>query len=176
MDTVAGTVLFIGSILLLASGVSKIRRPLSTVTALKAAHLPASIRIAIGIGVAEIGAGASALFVARPLPRVAVAVVYLVFAGFLAYALVSRMPLSSCGCTGTHETPPTWVHVGLNAGVVIAALQTDHSLLRVLSELDAIAVPYSVGLGAAAFGFFLLISYLPDHVHSYRGNTSSVTP
>ena len=49
---------------------------------------------------------------------------YLAFAGFVVVALRTGAPISSCGCFGKVDTPPSVVHVVLDlafAGVAVAA-------------------------------------------------------
>jgi hypothetical protein len=110
--------------LLGAGGASKLARPATTAGALRQMGLrvPAA---AVRVGAALELAVATAAIVdgARPFAAL-VAASYLAFAAFVAVALRRGVPLSSCGCFGVADTPPTAVHLAINlaaagiAGVV----------------------------------------------------------
>jgi hypothetical protein len=68
----------------------------------------------------EVGVGAAAL-VWTP-AAIAVAGSYVVFAGFVTLALVRGWSLSSCGCFGEPDTPPTITHVVVDCVLAAAAL------------------------------------------------------
>ena len=62
-------------------------------------------------GAAEVVIGVGALAVGGPVFAALVALSYLAFAGFVVVALRSGSPISSCGCFGKVDTPPSLVHV-----------------------------------------------------------------
>lgn len=114
------------ALFLIASGISKVRRPLSTARALYAAGLPSRLVAVQSLGAIEFivgiaALGAPAVLVARVDAGV-VAALYCGFAAFLAYGLVRAKGLPSCGCLGTKDLPPSWFHVGADLLAVGAAL------------------------------------------------------
>jgi hypothetical protein len=114
---------FIATTLLLAAGGAlKVVRPADTARALRQVGIPASPTM-VRIGAAAELAVATAAVVDGSRPFAAlVAGSYLAFAAFVLVALRRHLPLSSCGCFGAQETPPTAVHVAVNlAAAAIAA-------------------------------------------------------
>ena len=109
----------IALILLVASGISKLKDPVPTVGALRAAKLPSSqvgVRI---LGVLETITSIAALAVGGVF-LLATALLYVGFAGFVIAALRGHFPLHSCGCFGRDDTPPTVMHAGFNVVSAIA--------------------------------------------------------
>jgi hypothetical protein len=156
---------FITVALLVLSGGSKVRDPEPTRGALRAAGLPSSRGAVWGLGGVEIVIGSMALGLVSPMITGAVAAIYLGFAGFVAYALLRRLPLQSCGCFGRSDTPPGWLHVGVNlsaAGVAGAlALGGGGDLIGLLREQPAAGIPYLGFVGIGAVLTALLLSELP---------------
>ena len=82
---------------------------------------------------------------------------YVAFAVFVIAAMRSRTPVSSCGCFGEVDAPPTWLHVVLNGGaaaVALLAALTDRAprLSSVVAQAGWSAIPL--------FGLALLAGYL----------------
>src|SRR5204863_7145174 len=111
-------------VVLAVGGALKMVEPADTANALRTLHLPsgrAFVRVGgafeLGIGVAALVTGATAL-------AGVVGVSYIVFAIVVLMALGSDRPISTCGCLGKVDTPPSWIHVAIDvaaAGVAIAA-------------------------------------------------------
>lgn len=156
---------FITVALLVLSGGSKVRDPEPTRGALRAAGLPASRWVVLVLAGGEIVVGAAGFALTSPLVSAAVAAFYIGFAGFVAVALIARFPLQSCGCFGTSDTPPGWIHVGVNlsaaATATVFALTGGVDLLGLLESQPAAGVPYLayVAIGAALLA--LVLSELP---------------
>lgn len=154
---------FITVALLVLSGGSKVRDPEPTRGALRAAGLPSARWVVLVLAGGEIVVGASGLAFFSPLVSAAVAVFYIGFAGFVAVALVARLPLQSCGCFGTSDTPPGWIHVSVNVAAAAAAtffaLTGGVDLFGVLASQPAAGVPY---LGFVAIGTVLLALVLSE--------------
>lgn len=121
--------------LLGAGGALKVSRPAPTARALRAVRLPGSPALVRAGAAAEVAVAVAAIaWASRPV-ALAVAASYLGFAGFVLAALRRDVPLSSCGCFGVQDTPPTVGHVVLNLAAATVAL--------------AVAVsPHGAGLGA----------------------------
>jgi hypothetical protein len=105
------------TVLLGVAGIAKAVRPADTATALRTA--PALVRTG---AVAEIGVAVAALVVPGPGTGALVAASYTAFAVFVVVALRRGWPLSSCGCFGRPDTPPTVAHAALNAAAAAAAV------------------------------------------------------
>jgi methylamine utilization protein MauE len=124
-------VFFIACGLLVLAGVAKAVRPDDTARAL-VLLLPGSIsrvlsftltRRAIRIGaLMEAVLGACALVFPRPITAALVALSYTVFLFTVVYARRRGGPLSTCGCFGRPDTPPTALHVVLNVIFVATAV------------------------------------------------------
>lgn len=101
------------------------------------------------------------------------ALTYLGFAGFVAFALVRDLPLQSCGCFGRDDTQPTWLHVAVNisaaaAGIWIAVARTG-DLLVTLGEQPLAGVPYLGFVGIGVYALYLLLAELPQTLSLARG-------
>lgn len=151
--------------LLVLSGGSKVRDPEPTRGALRAASLPSSRGAVYGLAAAEILIGASALALPGAAPALAVAVAYTGFAGFVVIALVRELPLRSCGCFGTSDTPPGRLHVGLNLSAVGAAVAVATrgglDLGEFLAAQPAAGIPYLGFVGVGAVLVALVLTDLP---------------
>ena len=111
----------VAAALLGAGGALKVHRPDPTARALREMGLPASPALVRVAAAAEVAIAAGALVDAgRPFAAL-VAASYLVFAAFVLAALRRGVPLSSCGCFGVQDTPPTAVHLGLTLAAAAAA-------------------------------------------------------
>ncbi len=111
------------TILLGAAGMAKIARPGDTVNALRAAGLsfrpvPALVRLG---AVGEVSMAVAAIVAPGALTGALVAAAYAGFAVFIVVALRRGWALSSCGCFGRPDTPPTPAHAVLNVGAAVSA-------------------------------------------------------
>jgi hypothetical protein len=93
-----------------------------------------------------------------------VAAIYLAFAGFVAYALVRKIPIQSCGCFGKADTPPSWLHLGFN--VLSAAAASGVALSRrppvdVLGDQPLWGIPYLGFVALGVWTVYLLLTELP---------------
>lgn len=103
------------SVLLIATGVAKVRTPHDTSIALAHVGLPNHWTIGMALGVTEIIAGLTAILTAHPFALAAQASLYVLFASWVVFALNSGAPLASCGCLGRDDTPPYWGHLVVDA-------------------------------------------------------------
>lgn len=99
------------ALLLLATGVAKVRRPVPTAQALRDLGLPVRPNTGRLVGGTEVVIGTAALALGGSGDAAAVAVAYAAFAAFTVLALRSGGQVSSCGCSGRADTPPTRVHL-----------------------------------------------------------------
>ncbi|NYD21256.1 MauE/DoxX family redox-associated membrane protein [Kineococcus aurantiacus] len=110
----------VGTVLLLVAGVGKLRHPAGTGRALRTQGLPSATALVRGLGVAELAVAAGSA-AGLAVAAWANAVAYAGFTGFVLLALLRRRPLSSCGCFGEPDLPPTGAHVVLTAVLAGAA-------------------------------------------------------
>ena len=167
----------IASVLLAIGGALKALRPRDTANALVAVGVrfprvfPARVAVRVG-GVVEGVVGVAALLVGGPLLCALVAASYLVFAGFVVAALHSDAPISSCGCFGKVDTPPSVVHVVLDlafAGVAAAAAFTGGvALPDVLADQPLLGIPFVMLLVIGCSLTFLAFSALPKTMAAVR--------
>ena len=117
--------------LLCVAGVAKAVRPDDTALAL-AALVPGRpplrlVRSVVRAGaLAEAALGAVAILLPRPASAALVALSYLVFFAFVAYARWRGGPLATCGCFGRPDTPPTALHLVLDLTLALAAAAVAH--------------------------------------------------
>ncbi len=94
-----------------------------------------------------------------------VAASYLAFAGFVLVALRTRAPISSCGCFGKVDTPPSVVHVVIDlaaAAVAIgAAIVGDVALPDVLGDQPLLGLPFLLLVVIGSSLVFLAFTSLP---------------
>jgi hypothetical protein len=94
-----------------------------------------------------------------------VAVSYLMFLTFVVAALRSKTPLSSCGCFGRADTPPTLVHVAVNAAAAVVALAVVIApvpgLASIIADQPAWGIPFLFLCVVGIYLVFLMLSALP---------------
>jgi len=110
------------ALLLVVAGVGKVRRPSYTVGALRSVRLQTGARSVRALGMAEMAIGLAAFVVSGPVPSALIGLSYLGFAGFLVLALRKGGAVSSCGCLGRPDTPPTRTHAAVTTALGIAGL------------------------------------------------------
>ena len=138
--------------LVAVAGVLKLRRPADTAQALRTQGLPSGRAAVRALGAAEVVVAVLAL-TGTAAGAAALAVLYAGFTGFVLLALVRRRPLSSCGCFGRPDTPPSVVHVVVTtAGALCAAA----AALTGGAGLPALADASTGQAVAAAWGALLV--------------------
>ena len=114
--------LLVACLLLALAGAPKIARPGYAVGALRSVRVRVPAAAVRALGAVETALGVvTAVTGGRALAAV-VAMSYLGFAGFLVVALRTGGAVSSCGCVGRPDTPPTRTHVAVT--VLLAAAAT----------------------------------------------------
>ncbi len=165
-------------VLIMIAGAQKLIDPSSTSGALTAARLPGSYPIVRALGVAEILAGGAFLVVGGRMVAAVGATFYAGFAWFVGYALVKDLPISSCGCLGASETPPTVVHVVMNlfalAVLIIAVIIPVGPLGGTVGQGVRTVVPYVLFTGVTVYLLYALLTVLP--LVSRRAMTRIPTP
>ncbi len=110
------------------------------------------------------GLGAAALLVGGVF-ALGVAVSYVLFAVFVLAALRAGSPISTCGCLGKVDTPPSMIHVTLNLSfavvAAVAAFTAGIELPEVLSHQPLAGIPFLLLLGVGCSLVALSWSSLP---------------
>jgi hypothetical protein len=156
--------------LLLVAGAAKLVHPGPTADVAKAAGLPASRVLVRIFAVAEIAAAGAAIILGGPAAVAAVALMYLVFAGFIVMLRARGITTAGCGCFGQEtEDPPGALHIVVDVVAamiaVVAAVVSVPDIAAVLAEQPLAGVPY---LGLVALGVWLLMVMLTDLPHLAR--------
>lgn len=153
-------------LLLLIAGLQKIIDPAPTAGALRAAGLtsrPVLVRLLGGV---EVVVAASWIAFGGPWPALMAAGLYMGFAWFVINALVRRLPISSCGCLGSTDTPPTVVHVVMNlmAGSVLvtAAILPVAPMGGLQGAEWSLVIPYALLVGSLVYMLYAILTVLPQ--------------
>jgi Methylamine utilisation protein MauE len=176
VSVLAGPFAIAAALLAIGGGLKAIR-PRDTAQALTAVGLalprllPARTLVRIG-GVVEAVIGVGALVTGGPVFAGLVAVSYLAFAGFVVVALRSGKPISSCGCFGKVDTPPSAVHVVIDlaaAGIAVgAAIVGGVALPEVLADQPLLGIPFVFLLVIGLALVFLAFTALPKTMAAVR--------
>lgn len=113
-----GTAAAIFSVLLVTSGVAKVRKPGDTTRAVRSMGMAVPESTGRVVGLVELGVGLGALIVGSPALWSAQAVLYAAFLVWVAVAIGRDVPIASCGCLGSPDTPPYWGHLVVNSFAV----------------------------------------------------------
>lgn len=108
------------SLLLILTGIAKLRRPNDTARALRSMDIPSPRLTTALVASGEVVVGTGALVLSSSLFLAVQAGLYALFLAWVGAALVKDVPIASCGCLGREDTPPYWGHVILN-GIAVAA-------------------------------------------------------
>src|SRR2546426_7454634 len=98
VSDLAAVTAWAASVLLMASGVAKLRRTEPSSRALAAARLPSGAAIVRALAVAEASIGVAFVLRPSPLTGALLAALYLAFAVFLVALLRRPAEASTCGC------------------------------------------------------------------------------
>lgn len=155
----------IAAALLIVGGIAKAVRPGDTAHALQLAGVPVPAPLVRLGGALEVGLGVWAVLSAGRLAAALVAISYAGFAVFVAVAMARGLPLASCGCFGRLDTPPSAVHLVVDAAAVAVAIAVvsdpGDGLRRVLEDQPAKGVPYAVLVIAGMAAALVVLTALP---------------
>ncbi|MGH9167443.1 MAG: MauE/DoxX family redox-associated membrane protein [Acidimicrobiia bacterium] len=170
MSALAG-LFFACCALLGVAGFFKLLRPPTTQAALVSLGLPGSRRLVQAIGAAEVAIGAGALLGVRGSALLVMAA-YLSFAGFVGAAIRRGPALSSCGCFGHPDAPPTVTHLVVNLGAAVAAGVAASAplpgLMAVLADQPAGGVPFVLFIALTSYLLYLTLTALPAALAATR--------
>lgn len=152
-------------LLLMTAGAQKVADAAPTVGALRSAGLPSGQLLVRLLGIAEIGVAVAFLVAGGPWAAALGALFYAGFAGFVLLALSRDIPISSCGCFGKTDTPPSVAHVALNLGsvavLVLAAIIPVQPMGGLVDASAGVVVPYVVAVGATVYLLYGMLTALP---------------
>ena len=166
---------FAAAVVLALSGLTKLRQPGSLVRMLASMGVrvgPAAVRT---LSVVEFALGAVCLAAPTRIAAVGLGSLYAAFAGFLGWLLVRRIEVSSCGCSGERDVPPSWIHVGLNLAAAAAGLGSAATgpafpgVAGAAARLPVAGTGFIIGIVAVAGLATLCAAHLPTVLVAYRG-------
>ena len=150
---------------LAVAGLAKTVRPHDTARALRAGGWPTRPWMVRAGGAAEAIIGLAAVLAGGRLAAALLAVSYAALATFVAAALVRQTPLSSCGCFGEPDTPPTVLHVLVDAGLAAAGYMAFVHPLRGLPAMVSADPSHGLVLtalvGLAAYAVITALTAVP---------------
>jgi hypothetical protein len=115
--------------------------------------------------VAEVTIGAAAIAFGGPVTAALVASAYVGFAAFVAAAMARGGSVSSCGCFGSDDTPPTFFHLAIDvaaAAIAVAAMSSPvDGVVSSLGESPLAGVPFVALVAVATWFTYLALSVLP---------------
>jgi hypothetical protein len=167
---------FVAAALLVVAGGAKAIRPEDTARALirlipprpRATMTSQAIRPAVRVSATlEAALGVIALLYPRPASASLVAASYVVFAGVVLYARSTGGVLSSCGCFGRADTPPTALHAlvdlafALSCVAVAANAPSDGTLIMILHRQPAAGIPLIFVSAVGLYLAYLVLAHLP---------------
>ncbi len=172
MSVLAGPFV-IASALLALGGAFKAVDPADTAYALRTLGLPHAALLVRAGGAVEVVIGVGALAVGGPVFATLVALSYLAFAGFVVVALRSGSPISSCGCFGKVDTPPSSVHVVIDllaaaVAATVAFAGDPVALPDVLADQPMLGIPFVILAVTGIYLVFLSFTALPKTLAAAR--------
>lgn len=172
MSVLAGPFVIAGALIVLG-GAFKAIDPADTAYALREMGLPHATLLVRAGGVAEVVIGLGALVLGGPVFAALVALSYLAFAGFVVLALRSGSPISSCGCFGKVDTPPSPIHLVIDllaAGVAVAVAVAGDvvALPDVLADQPLLGIPFILLALTGIYLVFLSFTALPKTLAAAR--------
>lgn len=165
--------------LVVAAGAVKIRRPRALSLVLTSARLPAGVGLVRTLGGIEIVVGVSVLLAAPEAAVLALAGLYVGFSVFLVGVRIAGLPVTSCGCLGETESPPSTLHAvltGLASAAALCALYSGPvSLPEVFDELGVVeSAAWLFGAGAVGYSAYLTAAYFTPLALSYSPPLATV--
>jgi hypothetical protein len=156
----------VAATLLVVAGGLKVVDPINTVGALRRAGVPApATAVRLG-GALEVVIGVVAVATGAALPALLVAASFLAFTVFVLVALARDLPIGSCGCFGKVDTPPSVIHVAVNAGAIVSAvavaLGPGGGIGDVLGDQPLLGLPFLALVAIATYAAFLALTLVPQ--------------
>jgi len=160
------TLASLGCALLAIAGIFKVKEPAPTVGAMRALHLPSSIRLVRLMGLMEIILGVSAAVTGSAVAMALVGVAYFLFAIVVVAAMKAKTQIQSCGCFGKTDTPPSWLHLISNVlfaiVALVSALKGGESFPELLGNQPMLSIPFLVTFAVSLYLVILGLTVLPS--------------
>jgi hypothetical protein len=154
------------ALLLVAAGAAEVVRPQPIVRGLRGLGLPMDKWLVRLGAIGECILGVSALLSSSRPVAVLVAFSFLGFAAFVVAALQRPGRVSSCGCFGAEESPPSPLHLIIDLvlfGFAVAAVVDRPLPLRLfVVRHPAMSVPFLAFVCLAAWFVYLSVTALPQ--------------
>jgi hypothetical protein len=153
--------------LLAVAGVPKVREPADLVRAVRSVGMPFGRGAVRAFAVAEVAVALAALLAPGRVTALLLAVMYAAFTAFVVLALRRGGVLSSCGCFGRADTPPTTAHAVVTAtasavGLLVALDPPGPDPWAALTGAGPLALAGFVGLvGLVGFLGWQVMAVLP---------------
>jgi hypothetical protein len=147
--------LLVASTLLVLAGAPKAARPTNTVGALRSVGLRLPSTAVRVFGAAEAVLGIATMVSGGRLLAAPVALSYSGFSAFLVVALRRGGAVSSCGCVGRGDTPPTRAHLAVTAALALTSAVAAVAGADGLSTIGWSATALTA-IGLAALGCWLV--------------------
>jgi hypothetical protein len=173
MSVLAGPFAIAATVLALG-GVLKALEPADTASAMTALGLPSGRALVRVGGAFEAIVAIGALVTGNRVLVAIVAASYLVFAVVVTVALRSGRPISSCGCFGKVDTPPSLIHVGIDlaaAGAAAGAAVVGASAINlpdVVADQPLAGIPFLLLVAIGVALVFLALTALPKTLAAAR--------
>jgi len=152
------------AMVLVVSGVQKLRLPAASLPAMAVVGLPARGAAVRAIGLGELAVGATALLVTARGAATALAAAYLLLT-MVSLRLVRAAGLQSCGCFGRASAPPHAAQVVANAASAvtagIAAVAGTEALVPMVARSPAGGILLTALVLVGAFGLVAVHRELP---------------
>lgn len=155
---------FMLATLLVVSGVPKLSNPASTTRALEGIGLPPKAWVGRLVGVSEIAAGVAVIAFGGRASALAFTALYAGFAGFIAIGIRSSR-VSSCGCFGAIDTPPSALHLAVDLAAVgigtVAVMRPIGDITSVMREVPWGGWPLVLLIGLGTWLTLMVLTLLP---------------
>lgn len=153
------------AVLLGIGGVAKIRRPASTVRAARALGISAGSATIRLLAAGEVAIGCFVILSGNSLASLLLALSYLGFTGVVILAKAKVGSLSSCGCFGAPDTPPTATHlvvtVAASAVALLSVVRPAGPLLTALRDQPLAGIPFLFLTGCCVWFAYAALAILP---------------
>tara|TARA_B100000686_G_C16792440_1_gene979726 strand:+ start:212 stop:724 length:513 start_codon:yes stop_codon:yes gene_type:complete len=147
---------------LVISGVAKFFSPKPTKSALSTLGLPSSLSIVKALGLTEITLGVSGVVVGGRYIPMAVGALFAFFIVFIIFA-IRHDGLTTCGCFGAMNEPPTLLHAFANIIFMVIALTAIDidGISEVVNRQWASGIPFIISVLLGALIIYLCLVFLP---------------
>lgn len=167
------TLTLVACAVLVVGGSAKVRSPEPTFGAMRAIGVPATTAMVRIMGGVEVVIGIIAGVTGWRLALILVSAAYVGFLAFVAAALRSSTAIRSCGCFGSVDSPPSRIHLVIDAVFAVftmaAAIEGMPSLGALLAGQPMASVPFVLTVGALTYLAFVAMTVVPVRLRTSHG-------